>query len=123
MNTVYLLLTHAGVFACIIFMVIFTVKMIHDSPDGEERFLRSLAVATGFLLFLGAKATVQNVSDLLVAGLEVLKPLKIPLLGHILPIGAGALAAWFFVISVERDPRGARFTYLLLMLGTFLLVL
>jgi len=104
-------------------MVFLTVRVIRETPTSEEKLLRVFALIAGFILFLGSKATVQDVPTLLLAAIATLRPIQFPIIGSLIPVGAGALAAWFLIRSIEKDKGGSRFTYLVLMLGTFIVVL
>ncbi len=84
-------------------LVTFMFLLVTDSGTTEEGLIRTMACATGFLVYMGAKAVGLSMPELMFKGLEQSAPIKISTLALILPGPVGWAVAWYCTSSLQSS--------------------
>lgn len=119
--TVFNALTNLLIVAAVVAMIAFTVQLILRGRSDLEVAIRSIAAATGFLIYVGSQAVGLSIPSFMLSAIGTANPFTVGFLGVVLPGLAGAIVAWFCLQSIQQtEELGVR---MVVLLSTFIVAL
>ena len=93
------------------------IRIVRAAVDDIDLALRATAVATGFLIFFGARALDIPITDLMLPPATVTSPVNLGIFSILLPSCAGWLLAFYFTRRLRSGDKGGVALRIMLLVG------
>jgi hypothetical protein len=123
MAIIITLVAHLLTIAGLGLLTAFVFRFVLDPQDLVERFLRTVALVTGFLIYFASTAVGLSIPELMLESLRVSHPAALGVVSVALPSGIGAAVAAYCIRCLRKDERGNIAVRLMIMVTTFVIVL
>ena len=122
---IFTLLVHVTLLLAGVGMVVLIISIISSTHTSAERFMRALSAASGFIIYVGAKAVGISLPDLMFRGLSISFPVAVGILGICIPAAAGYFTAWYVIwhLNSKDTQKNAVAMRLLTIVVTFIFFL
>jgi hypothetical protein len=123
MRFIFTILTNALIISGALGISYYTYKLISSAPSVGERNVRCLALLSGFLAFIGAKALGIDFPSLLFTSAQLTHPYLLGSVNVAMPGATGAATALLLLKGFKRRGSSDYPLRLMILLATFVLML
>jgi hypothetical protein len=116
-------LTHVFILAALGLLAYLLYIVIMASNSDLEKFLRTVAVVNGFLVYFGARAGGMSIPMMLSEAFSSVSFVSSGVVGVALPSTIGVLTAWQFKRAIKKSKTSNIPTRIILLISTFIVVL
>jgi len=97
------IVTNAFIVAALLVYLYFMFQLVLTANLKVERILRATSLATGLLIFFGARSLNISIAELMVSSATLTNPVAFGFFGVIMPAMMGTFLAWYFVGTIKRS--------------------
>lgn len=97
------IVTNAFIVVALLVYLYFMFQLVLTANLKVERILRATSLATGLLIFFGARSLNISIAELMVSSATLTNPVAFGFFGVIMPAMMGTFLAWYFVGTIKRS--------------------